>query len=168
MIRQWGHSFCCLHSEKCTLLWLIYRITASFQEIPANWISIIVLTSHILCYANSVVNPFIYNFMSGVYEKNSNLFIIIYIFVETKIQSLLLCLFTSTNDAIEYERMWFVSSLAIIHWFKALWFIPICIAIYKKFFLEVIYGSWLYIMEINRLYKKVIFYCLNCSSSISV
>lgn len=105
LIRQLGHSFCCLHSEKCTLLWLIYRITASFQEIPANWISIIVLTSHILCYANSVVNPFIYNFMSGVYEKNSNLFIIIYIFVETKIQSLLLCLFTSTNDAIEYERM---------------------------------------------------------------
>lgn len=23
-------------------------------------------------------------------------------------------------------------------------------------------------MEINRLYKKVIFYCLNCSSSVSV
>lgn len=75
-----------------TLLWLIYRITASFQEIPANWISIIVLTSHILCYANSVVNPFIYNFMSGVYKKYPNLFIITYIFVEVKIQSLFLCL----------------------------------------------------------------------------
>lgn len=75
-----------------TLLWLIYRITASFQEIPANWISIIVLTSHILCYANSVVNPFIYNFMSGVYKKHPNLFIITYIFVEVKIQSLFLCL----------------------------------------------------------------------------
>lgn len=75
-----------------TLLWLIYRITASFQEIPANWISIIVLTSHILCYANSVVNPFIYNFMSGVYKKYPNLFIITYIFVEAKIQSLFLCL----------------------------------------------------------------------------
>lgn len=100
-----------------TLLWLIYRITASFQEIPANWISIIVLTSHILCYANSVVNPFIYNFMSGVYKKYPNLFIITYIFVEAEIQSLFLCLFSSTNDAIEYERMWFVSSLAIIHWF---------------------------------------------------
>lgn len=45
------------------------RITASFQEIPANWISIIVLTSHILCYANSVVNPFIYNFMSAKFRK---------------------------------------------------------------------------------------------------
>lgn len=93
-IRQSCHRFCCLLSEKnvYTLLWLIYRITASFQEIPANWISIIVLTSHILCYANSVVNPFIYNFMSGVYKKYPNLFIITYIFVEVKIQSLFLCL----------------------------------------------------------------------------
>lgn len=40
-----------------------------------------------------------------VLKKNPNLFIIIYIFVEAKIQSLLLCLFTSTNDAIEYKRM---------------------------------------------------------------
>ncbi|XP_048762698.1 orexin receptor type 2-like [Ostrea edulis] len=45
------------------------RYTASFGEIPAKWISIIVLTSHILCYANSVVNPFIYNFMSAKFRK---------------------------------------------------------------------------------------------------
>ncbi|XP_062618022.1 orexin receptor type 2-like, partial [Saccostrea cucullata] len=45
------------------------RYTTAFTEIPANWISIIVLTSHILCYANSVVNPFIYNFMSAKFRK---------------------------------------------------------------------------------------------------
>ena len=41
------------------------RYTSSFRSIPDDVIIVVVPASHILCYFNSVVNPFIYNFMSG-------------------------------------------------------------------------------------------------------
>ena len=56
---------------------LSYRYTLDMEQ--TDVITLLALISHVMCYANSAINPLIYNFMSGKYHTFSILTTDIYL-----------------------------------------------------------------------------------------